>query len=265
LPVTAARSGSNLLGRSGFELDSDVNGLADGWTIYAVNSTGTVTPSTVAGFQSPAAQRLAATALGTSTGDQVGLEYVGGVSVQAGIAYTFSADTRDSGSTIRLHVDWYNATSVFINSTTQTFASSGPQWVRRSVVDTAPAAAVLARVYVWMQARPGSAGAASIEVDNVQFEQAAFASPYAGSATLRSGDFVGCGGQLFQVSGDVASLDDWTLSIPLINRVRAPIAAGSPVAWYRPSCEMVLPAMQAGPVRRPGVFESTALDLVEVW
>jgi hypothetical protein len=265
LPVTAARSGSNLLGRSGFELDSNVDGLADGWAIYAINSTGTVTPSPVAGFQSPAAQRLAATALGTSSLDNVGLEYVGGVSVQAGVAYSFSADTRDSGPSVRVHVDWYNASSVLLGSTTQAFASSGSQWVRRSVVGTAPAAAVLARVYVWMQARPVSAGAASIEIDNVQFEQAAVASPYAGPATLRSGDFVGCGGQLFQVSGDVTSLDDWTLSVPLINRVRAPIAAGSAVTWYRPTCEMMLPAMQAGPVRRPGAIESTALDLVEVW
>jgi hypothetical protein len=97
-----------------------------------------------------------------------------------------------------------------------------------------------------------------------QLERSASVGAYVGRPTIQEGDFLGCGGQLFQVAGP-ASFAGGFANVPVINRVRAPIASGSPVTWYRPACEMVLPAMQAGPVRRPGVIESTALDLVEVW
>ncbi len=83
--------------------------------------------------------------------------------------------------------------------------------------------------------------------------------------SLLAGDFIGCGGHLFQVAADTQADPAGNMLVPVVNRVRGTIAINSPVTWYRPTCEMVLPAMQAGPVRRPGVIESTALDLVEVW
>jgi hypothetical protein len=98
-----------------------------------------------------------------------------------------------------------------------------------------------------------------------QLERNASVGAYVGRPTIQEGDFLGCGGQLFQVASDYTLLDTGDGDIPLVNRVRGTIAINSPVTWYRPTCEMVLPAMQAGPVRRPGVIESTALDLVEVW
>lgn len=97
-----------------------------------------------------------------------------------------------------------------------------------------------------------------------QLERGAVPSTYAGEATLRAGDFVGAGGQLFQVATDTVFVGG-AATIPVINRVRATIASGSLLTWYRPTCEMVLPAMQAGPVYRPGAIDSTALDLMEVW
>jgi hypothetical protein len=97
-----------------------------------------------------------------------------------------------------------------------------------------------------------------------QLEPRQTMSGYTGHPSLEQGDFLGVGGQLFQVDS-FAVLANGQGTVPLINRVRGTIAANSPVTWYRPTCEMVLPAMQAGPVRRPGVIESTALDLVEVW
>ena len=97
-----------------------------------------------------------------------------------------------------------------------------------------------------------------------QLERSAGVRGYTGHPWLEAGDFIAAGGQLFQVAEN-AVLANGVGVVPLINRVRGPIAAGSPVTWYRPTCEMVLPAMQAGPVHRPGVIESAALDLVEVW
>ena len=104
----------------------------------------------------------------------------------------------------------------------------------------------------------------SAVVWEVTCEAAAAASPYRGHPTVLAGDFLGCGGQLFQVAADTTLLDG-AGNVPVLNRVRATIASGSAVTWYRPTCEMVLPAMQAGPVYRPGAIDSTALDLVEVW
>jgi hypothetical protein len=86
-----------------------------------------------------------------------------------------------------------------------------------------------------------------------------------GAPTLRAGDFLGCAGQLFQVAADFALAVGGTGDVPVINRVRGTIAVGAAVTWARPTCEMVMPAMQAGPVRRAGAIESTALDFVEVW
>ena len=263
LPVVGGATMPNLITRGGVE--DNPGGLAVGWSQYAIGSTGTVTPSRVAGNQSTFAQRFDAANLGTTSLDNVGAERAGGVDVVSGRTYTLSADTRDSGVSIRLHIDWYTAGASFISSTTQNFPSSGSPWARRSVSGIAPPAAVVARIYVWMESRLSGPGQASFEFDNVQFEQASTASPFAGSPTLRAGDFIGAGGQLFQVAADTTLSDAGTGSVPIVNRVRSTIASGSAVTWYRPTCEMVLPAMQAGPVHRPGVIESTALDLVEVW
>ena len=85
-----------------------------------------------------------------------------------------------------------------------------------------------------------------------------------GPVTLLQGDFIGCGGQIFMVAADV-TLAGGAGSVPVVNRVRGTIASGSSVTWYRPTCEMVLPAQQAGPMRRPGAIDSAALDLIEVF
>jgi hypothetical protein len=98
----------------------------------------------------------------------------------------------------------------------------------------------------------------------VQLEYGAAPTDYVAGPTLLAGDFLGAGGQLFEVAADT-QLAGGVGTVPVINRVRATIASGSAVTWYRPTCEMVLPAMQAGPVYRPGAIDSTALDLVEVW
>ena len=73
------------------------------------------------------------------------------------------------------------------------------------------------------------------------------------------------GGQLFQVASDVTLSDIGAATVPVVNRVRAAISSGGAVLWNRPTAEFILPAMQAGPVYRPGAIESAALDLVEVW
>lgn len=264
LPITGALSGPNLISRGSFE-DNPSAGLAVGWLQYSNGATGTITASRVSGSGSPFAQRLDATALGGAAVDQVGIRRSGDVDVVAGRVYSLSTDTRDSGTAVRVQIDWFNVSAAYLSSASAVFGSSGAVWARRSVSGVAPAGAVVARIYVWMEARTGGVGAAALEVDNVQFEASGAASSYAGPASVRAGDYLGCGGQLFQVAADTVLLDSGEGSVPVVNRVRGTVAVASAVVWYRPTCEMVLPAMQAGPVHRPGVIESTALDFVEVW
>jgi hypothetical protein len=110
----------------------------------------------------------------------------------------------------------------------------------------------------------GTAGK-GLWVWGVQVEQdGTWPSAYAGQPTLLAGDYLGLGGQLFEVAADVVLLNDQG-SVPVTSRVRGTIAAGSPVTWNRPTVEMILPAQEAGPVRRPGAIDGVALDLVETW
>jgi hypothetical protein len=263
LALSDVRAGSNLLRNGGFELDTNLDGLADWWVPYATGGTGAYSFALVSGQQSPLAQSVQAAALGVSDSDRIGV-FSGPYAVQAGQPYAFGVDALNTSANLAINIDWGAAGGVYLSSTNVSFGSS-PSWARRVLLAVAPAGAVQATAFCWISARGGAAGSSTLQIDNAQFERSVSATPYPGPATLAAGDFIACAGQLFQCAADVASPDNFALSVPLINRVRAPIAAGSAVTWYRPTCEMMLPAMQAGPVRRPGAIESTALDLVEVW
>lgn len=263
LALSNAQAGENLLRNGGFELDSNADGRADWWSLYATGTTGSASFSLVSGQASPLAQQISATALGVSGSDRIGV--VGSpYAVQAGQPYALSVDAQSISAFLAINIDWSAPGGAYLSSSGATFASS-PAWARRVLLANAPAGAGQAAVFVWIQQRDGSAGPSSLQIDNAQFERAAAATPYAGPATLMAGDFIACGGQLFQVASDVTSPDNYTLSVPVINRVRGTIAGDSPVTWYRPTCDMVMPAMQAGAVSRPGFAEGAAIDLVEVW
>lgn len=263
LAIAGALSAQNLISGGGFEIDSNSDGMADGWdglvplgtagTFTRLQFLGPIVPGSEGGFY----QELRASALNGRMQVSRGL---GGIT--PGEAYTFAADVScTAGLGLTLTINWLTAGSSFISAVV---AGGLPTSAgRRSVTGVAPPTAATAIFAVFVD---GSASApALLNVDNAQFERAAAATPWAGAPSLRAGDFIGAGGQLFQVAADTTLSDAGTGSVPIVNRVRSTIAAGSAVTWYRPTCEMVLPAMQAGPVHRPGVIESTALDLVEVW
>jgi hypothetical protein len=264
LTLANAAAGSNLLRGSSFEIDTDADGRADNWLAYSAGGTGTVTYSRVSGFRGAWAQRVDSTALGPEDADRAGVRYSIDVPVTPGSSYALAAHVRASAGEIALNVDWRDAGNAFL-ATSALVVAAATFWQRHSFAATAPAGAAFARIFVWQQDIGASAAAAWLEVDNVQFEIGSQATEYLFLASLRAGDFIGCGGQLFQVAEDKLLNDMGAGVVNLVNRVRGTIASGSAVTWYRPTCEMVLPAMQAGPVRRPGVIESTALDLVEVW
>jgi hypothetical protein len=86
-------------------------------------------------------------------------------------------------------------------------------------------------------------------------------------ATLKAGDMLGVavGTQLFQVAFDCTANLAGTMTVPLVNRVRAGISSGAAVTWQRPYALFACPAMRNDTVHRPGYLDSAAIDLVEVW
>lgn len=264
LPLANATGGSLLLGGS-FELDSDSNGTADGWS--AIQG-GTVTGvnryfTTAFPIDGVREQAIDAT-FGTLPDTFIGIErtypltpgtYTLRVQVRGGGSSQLSVmgvEPRDSGGTI--------IGSPLILSSVP--VPGAPTPLGGSF--TAPAGTVSCTVRLYMIAVTTGAEA-SIRWDGVALKPGAVDLSWPGPATLLAGDFIGAGGQLFMVAANCSANDAGAMVVPVINRARGTIAINSPVTWYRPSCEMVLPAMQAGPVRRPGVIDSTALDLVEVW
>jgi hypothetical protein len=85
------------------------------------------------------------------------------------------------------------------------------------------------------------------------------------SSTLKAGDMLGAGGQLFMVASDVTLNGSGAGSVPVVHRVRATIAGGSAVTWNRPTGDFIVPAWLASVVHGPGLIEGAALDLEEVW
>ncbi|MGJ8518012.1 hypothetical protein [Carnimonas bestiolae] len=55
---------------------------------------------------------------------------------------------------------------------------------------------------------------------------------------FKRGDYVSVNGELFEILEDIRSGNNGTATLPINRRIRANIAAGQPVEYYRPVCEM---------------------------
>jgi hypothetical protein len=266
LNLKNALSGGNLITHGGQELDADLNLLTDTWLAYSLGSISAYSVgSSIPGYESARAQFIQATGLGTTVFDQFGMRKVTSYGITPGRTYTLSADMAHYQCEAVVQILWLDSGLGFISATTMPYLTPAGQWVRRSATSTAPAGAAFAELWLIGRGIAGGPYTATLYIDNVLFEQAATASPWPGLPTLLQGDYIAAGGQLFQVAATTTFEDSGQAAVPLVNRVRATIAVDSPVTWYRPTCDMVMPAMQAGAVSRPGFAEGAAIDLVEVW
>lgn len=85
------------------------------------------------------------------------------------------------------------------------------------------------------------------------------------NATLKAGDMIGAGGQLFMVAADATASGGGAITVPLVNRVRAAIAGAAPVTWDKPKSEFIASALVGSVAFRPRVLEGAAFDLEEVF
>ena len=239
LPITGGLPGPGLFTGGGFEIDTNADGLADGWSTYTSGSVGTVTtvmPSAAANTGTAGlCQRISSSALNGS----IGLRRTADVAVTAGLPYSWSAtQAATSGTTISLEIAWYDVSVAYLSSS---MASAVAANGRRSVVGIAPAGSVWARLYVYMTS--ASSGAAALNADDAQFEQAEAATAYAGPVSVKAGDWlqVGTGvgtSQLFAATADTAGTDAGAITVPVMDVARIAFASSTAVAWDKPVAYM---------------------------
>lgn len=262
--LAGCTSGVNLLLSGGFEIDTNADGIADGWESYTNGTFTGAAYSLVAGQSSPQAQRMFAATLGSGGSDLVGVRRVTPYPVTAGQTFSLSADFTANATTfkIELYVDWLNGGGGVVSTSRQSWTAP-VGWVRKELNGiTAPAGAVNAKIYAWIiQATSGSNLQAY--VDNVQWEQSATASPYAGLATARAGDMLSLSGQLVRVLADAAANDAGDLAIEFTPRARAAWSSAAAVVWNRPTTRFRLKSDGVPTVWSPGFAEGASFELIE--
>lgn len=82
------------------------------------------------------------------------------------------------------------------------------------------------------------------------------------SGSLLAGDMIGVGAQVFRVLAD-SFASGGVLVVPLVNRVRGPIAAGQPVIWNSPTGLFLMPSQSFAAVYSPRRQSGVAVDLEE--
>ncbi len=255
--IGAAPAPNMLLGGS-FEVDTDANGRSDHMQSYITGSTGAVTFE--AGPPLPGAtglrsQRITAAALGTSSGDAIGVRQ-DTTGIIPGRSYTMAVSVLSATACgLRLYWDWMAADGTTVLSNAQTTVTAPLSAARLTHTSTAPTNAASVRAYVWAQANPAP-GIAQINLDDWQFEQSAAASAFAGSASLAAGDFLGVvGGQLLQAASAVAFTDAGAATVPLVLPLRRAVTSGTALAWNSPTSTFELAAAELAAAYTPGLVQ----------
>lgn len=234
--LSGARASPNLLASAAFEIDSDADGVADGWSTYISNflSTGrawSLPAGSLLAGDGAKTQAVQCSALGTDTLGIVRIDQT----VQAGAAYTFSIyASADRAATATLYIGWYQSDNTTFISQSATSAAMNTTAQRYTLTATAPAGAGRAWLYAWFS---GATGANPIAYfDAAQFELGSVASPWSGFARLLPGDTLSVGGNLLLVgyAGAVAN-DAGSMTVPLQLPLRTAVTAGAAVTWAQPT------------------------------
>lgn len=208
-----------------------------------------------------------------------------GVSVVSGTTYTLSVHAKAGERSVLFlngpDTQFDNPSHAVFNLATGAFQTSGGTatmtalsdgwyrctWTKAAIATaTAEMQFLLSPVYdiAFANTTYAGDGASGLYLWGAQFEVGS-GTAYAQGTTLKAGDMLGCGGQLFQVESDCDDEGTGTMTVPVINRVRSAIAQGTAVTWDRPTAEFICPAMVGMVAFRPNVLEGVPFDLEEVW
>lgn len=258
--VLDACTGVNMLRNPGFEGNGGLSGYATGWGPYETGSTGTVTrdQATEAGGL---VQRVFATAL-APTG-RAGVYNLTDMAVVPGQVLTVSLDAATGSGDVELwcEMNFLDAGLGFVGAASFARALTG-SYARYSGQLTVPAGAVYGRLYFWMQSIAATGGR-SLFIDKAQVSAQGITTFT--STTLKAGDMLGLGSQLFMAAEDATATDAGEMTVPVVHRVRSTLTAGSAVTWDKPTAEFTMPSRFASVVHFPGGIEGAGLDLEEYW
>jgi hypothetical protein len=239
ISVAGVRAADNLLTGASFELDANVNGLADGWGVYSNGTTGVVTPQVTTDHASHGTkcQLVVAAGLAATSADRAGITQTVNVSGVQGQTLHFSADTfcHVPGTRVVLYVDFGNGGGYLSSANSAGTQDAGPfAWTRRVLSAPVPATATYAVFFVWMDTRAGGAGYAELYVDAARI--GVNGTTFVGFPSLAAGDVLGVGSQLLQVAYPGATLNDAGAGVvPLVLPLRVALTAGAAVTLARPT------------------------------
>ena len=271
--ITGAIALPNIMAGGSFEIDTNADGLADGWTRYSAGSFSTLSAALSAGMHPHGAtsQALLAAMLGATSSDRQGIFRSGvDVSALAGLPATLSFVVLGTlNSSMQVELAWRDAGGSVIGSmsTGAVALTTGVQSL--SVSGTAPALAATAIIYAYQHSNTGASP--SFYIDAVQLEQAAAPTAYAGFATLLQGDWLqigtGVGSHYCMVSADATFNDAGTATVSFEPPLRQAIAGSTVVAWHKPLCHYRQTADAATWDAVPGSSDvgSFQLELIEDW
>lgn len=268
ITLSGVASVTNLLLNGSFEVDSNGDGLADGWVLF-VGGAGDGSRAyslsrwpTVPAVHGAASQFVEIAAAGNS--NDSGMVAVPRPAVVAGQVYTLSAMVRTGVSgKLYLGARIYDAANASIGDfTSGTIAATGARQLA-TVTFTAPTGAASADVFI----RGINAVGEYIDADGVQLEPGPQRTPYMGPGTLQAGDKLGHNGeQLFEVAEDATANDAGIISVALTNRVRKSIAGGQVIVWDRPQVAFQLVDARGVPtVYTRGRARGQQVEFVEAW
>lgn len=269
LQLAGCRAGANLIPGGSFEMDSNADGVADGWTLFVggAGDAGRVhsrvlidNPLNV--VHGSLAQYVTITSAGNSSDSGL---VSARFPVLPSTVYTLSGYMYCSAAATQ----YMAARQYKADNTTQTGAdavtgfASNASMQRMSVTFTTQADAAFVAIYV----RGINAVGQDMRVDAVQLEAAPSATPYAGFATLLAGDWLGLtGGQLVRVVADATATDAGAMTVEVRHMLRSAVASGSAVTLDKPTALYVRTEAPLALPRMPGnVDPGLSIDLVEVF
>jgi len=234
----AGAAGRNLLTGGSFEVDTDANGVGNGWAAEGFGTFGSLTPERVPVGPSAApngtyVQQLVASGLGSTGSDKCGFSQ--SVAFPANTAFALQASFQSDPPTnlvASLQINWTGG-SGFISASAQDWPMTAGHTVRM-LTGTSPSGATGCTVYVLLKQTSGSTISAGFNIDAVQLEAGA-AHDFERAASLLAGDFLSIGGNLLHIgyAGSVAN-DAGAMTVPLTLPLQKPLTAGAAVTASSP-------------------------------
>lgn len=180
--IASTQGGGNLLYNASFQLDTNNDGLSDGWATYSAGSTGTITynrtSDAVFGVTS---QSVSATALGTGSGDRIGFWQDIDVTALLGLSFRVSGYVKRIGGSplYQVFIEYLNGGS-YVSSGSGVGGVTTSAWARfQTGIERVPASGVTTVRIYYVALQNGSVTAATLAFDGAQVELGAMVSNFA--------------------------------------------------------------------------------------